>query len=730
MFKDKEFHTHGLFKLYIKSKKLHRYLIAIITILLVFIVIVDGALPKKYNLSLNDISNYDIIAPRDVVDQFKTEQNKATAVAAVSPVMVKDVKVSADILKNWVDFVLAVEKSRKNLVEKLKTIDATTVNSESSSSNSVEDKVKEAEQEEALNLDSTIKDLNISLTNDLLLYIISENRCKDIELDNFKNILETQIDNIIESDIREDNLSLKISAIDKNIQSLKLSDELKYIGISLIKGLIKPNWVVDYSATNKKKDDASKDPKNTVSIEKGSRILAIGEKVSPDKLALLEELNLLQTKSKFDFAFIGGVFVLTLMLSFFLILYMRHFSRRSLYSRRDLSIICIVIFLVVLIARGLYEISPQYSPFAVPVCIAAMLISILLELKLAILINMVLTIAVAIIVKGDISFIYMSIISGTFSAYFVSNSTQRNRLSLAGVIIGVVNMIIILCFGIINKNDWNTILKNNIIVFMNGLGSMVLTVGILPFMESIFNIVTPLKLIELANPNHPLIKRLLLEAPGTYHHSLMVGNLAEVATETIGGNPILARVGAYFHDVGKLKRPHFFTENQMGENPHDKITANLSTLIITSHINDGIELADKYKLPNIIKDIIQQHHGDTLVAYFFHKAKTVEKSEDAKIENFRYQGPKPKTKEAAVVLLADSVEAAVRSMTDKTEGKIEGLIRKIIKDKLDDGQLDQCNLTLKDLDTIASAFMKVLSGFFHAREKYPEIKPLIKNNPI
>ncbi|MGI6778672.1 MAG: HD family phosphohydrolase [Acetivibrionales bacterium] len=251
---------------------------------------------------------------------------------------------------------------------------------------------------------------------------------------------------------------------------------------------------------------------------------------------------------------------------------------------------------------------------------------------------------------------------------------------------------------------------------------MVLTIGLLPFFESTFNIITPLKLLELTNPNQPLIKRLLVEAPGTYHHSLMVGNLAEVATESIRGNALLARVGAFYHDVGKLERPNFFGENQMADNPHDKMTPSLSTLVITSHTSDGVQIAKRYKIPMMIRDIISQHHGTTLVAYFYHKAKKGEKGDAIDQNDFRYEGPKPSSKEAAVVMLADSVEAAVRSMADKTEGKIEGLVRKIIKDKLDDGQLDLCDLTLKDLDDIAKSFMKVFSGYFHQREQYPNVK--------
>ena len=226
----------------------------------------------------------------------------------------------------------------------------------------------------------------------------------------------------------------------------------------------------------------------------------------------------------------------------------------------------------------------------------------------------------------------------------------------------------------------------------------------------------------MSNPNQPLLKRLLLEAPGTYHHSIIVGNLSEAAAEAIKANPLIARVGAYYHDVGKLKRPYLFKENQMGgENPHDKLNPNLSTLIITNHVKHGMELGKKYKVPGIIKDIIKQHHGTTLVAFFYHKALNGENPELVQEKSFRYEGPKPQSKEAAIIMIADSVEAAVRSMVEPSKGKIEGLVRKIIQDKLKDGQLDECDLTLKELNTIANSFLNVLTGIFHERIEYPNL---------
>ncbi|HHY59606.1 MAG TPA: HDIG domain-containing protein, partial [Clostridia bacterium] len=248
--------------------------------------------------------------------------------------------------------------------------------------------------------------------------------------------------------------------------------------------------------------------------------------------------------------------------------------------------------------------------------------------------------------------------------------------------------------------------------------------GSLPFLETTFGITTSLRLLEMSNPNQPLLKRLLLEAPGTYHHSILVGNLAEAAADAVRADGLLARVGAYYHDIGKLKRPYFFIENQLtAENPHDKLSPTLSNLIIMAHVKDGLELAKEHQLPKVVTDIIAQHHGTSLISFFYNKA--VNQAQEGRHDpvsedDFRYEGPKPQTKEAAIVMLADSVEAAVRSIQKSNPGRMEATVRRVIKEKLEDGQLEECELTFKELDIIAQAFVRVLSGFFHSRIEYPE----------
>jgi putative nucleotidyltransferase with HDIG domain len=245
--------------------------------------------------------------------------------------------------------------------------------------------------------------------------------------------------------------------------------------------------------------------------------------------------------------------------------------------------------------------------------------------------------------------------------------------------------------------------------------------GVMPLLEDLFKITTDITLLELSDMNHPLLKQMVLKAPGTYHHSLMVGNLAEAAAETIGANSLLARVGAYYHDVGKIEKAEYFSENQTNaKSLHDKLTPSMSRLIITNHVKDGVEFAKKYRLKKDILDFIEQHHGTSLVHYFFQKAlERVEDETMLKEEGFRYQGPKPQTKEAAIVLLADSVEAASRTLGNPTPSRVEELAHRIVNNKFIDGQLDECELTLRDLNKIANVFVRVLIGVLHSRVEYP-----------
>lgn len=697
-------------KSYFKNKAFQRVLIGLVTIFAAFVIIENGAVPKKYRLSLGERSDYDISAPRDIENIYLTTQLAEEAAAAVPPVMTRLESVPIDIINLAGEFINTIENSRQTVNKNLQEKGITKKDGDYA-------QALELEQNSAVEeLQLNLQQYNVPLSGEQTDYLVK--KATDDELTQFDRITNILISNVMKDEITADNLNDKVDFVQNQYQKSELSQEFKNIGSLLARSFLKPNSVIDREMTNEKKTEVYNDAmKSKQKILEGSRILSYGDIVTKDKLEVLRELNLLET-GKFDYAFAGGILAIILFLAFLLVLYIHQFCNKFLNGRKELILLCVIILLDLLAA---FLLNP-FTPLIIPIFIAPMLISIMLDLRLGVVVNLLLTLAISLITKGDQGFLYTAIIGGTLSAFIVSGASQRSRVSASGLLIAVANAAVITIVNLLNKGSLPTIANEAALVAANGMMSTIFTIGTLPFFESTFNIITPLKLLELSNPNQPLIKRLLMEAPGTYHHSLMVGNLAEVATEAINGNSLLARVGAYYHDVGKLKRPNFFKENQLSDNPHDRMTPNLSTLVITSHTSDGAEIAEKYKVPLAVREIIIQHHGTTLAAYFYYKAKKADKADSVKQEDFRYQGPRPSSKEAAVVMLADSVEAAVRSMVDKTEGKMEGLIRKIIKDKLDDGQLDLCELTLKDLDTIAKAFMRVFGGYFHEREEYPEMK--------
>lgn len=697
-------------KSYFKNKTFQKILIAVITIMIAVLIIENGAVPKKFKLVVGERSPYDISAPRDIENLLLTEKMAEEAANNVTPVMTRLENVPIDIINSANEFTNEVKSARQSVERNLQELGV-------AKKDDNYEQLLEQEQLKAVEvLGLNIRDLGIPLSTEQIKYLVIS--VSDDELTLFEELTISLISTLMKQDVNKDNLSTKIDYVQSSYQNSALAQEFINIGSLMAKAMLKPNSIIDETMTSEKREEAYRAAIDKVQIiNEGSRIISFGDLVTEDKLEILNRLNLLET-GKPDLAFAGGILFITLLLSFILVLYLHHFCSKIIHGTKELVLLCVVILLTLVSA---WLLNPL-NPLIIPIFIAPMLISILLDLRLGIVTNILLALSITLITNGNMSLFFTAVISGTIAAFIVHGANQRSRLSASGLVIAILNAIVVTCIGLVNKDSVAMMANGAALIATNGMLSTIFTIGTLPFFESTFKIITPLKLLELANPNQPLIKKLLMEAPGTYHHSLMVGNLAEVATEAIEGNALLARVGAYYHDVGKLKRPNFFKENQLSDNPHDRMTPNLSTLVITSHTSDGAEIAEKYKVPLAVRNIISQHHGTTLAAFFYYKAKKTDKNDIVKQEDYRYPGPRPSTKEAAVVMLADSVEAAVRSMVEKTEGKMEGLIRKIIKDKLDDGQLDLCDLTLRDMDMIARAFMRVFGGYFHERQEYPEMK--------
>jgi len=379
-------------------------------------------------------------------------------------------------------------------------------------------------------------------------------------------------------------------------------------------------------------------------------------------------------------------------------------------------------------AKGVPYLTSRSLLLAFPLPCAAMLVCIFQGTQIAAAFSLVMSVLAALTAGGNVELFVFFFTGSLLAAYGVRHCTERGILIKSGAILALFNvplcLSLVMIFG--SLYSWESIVSS-VSGLTGGILAGVIATGIIPLIEMSFGFSTDIKLLELSSLDQPLLRQLMVQAPGTYHHSVITSNMVEATANAIQANPLLCKVSAYYHDIGKMKKPLYFIENQIGiENRHEKLAPSMSSLILISHVKDGVELAREYKLGKEIIDIIQQHHGRSLISYFYQKAKdrTVlkgGKSSDIKEEDFRYPGPKPQTKEAGLVMLADMVEAASRSLVDPTPSRIQGMVQKVINNVFSDGQLDECELTLKDLHEIAKSFNKTLSGIFHQRIEYPEI---------
>ncbi|MBU1124464.1 MAG: HDIG domain-containing protein [Candidatus Omnitrophica bacterium] len=389
----------------------------------------------------------------------------------------------------------------------------------------------------------------------------------------------------------------------------------------------------------------------------------------------------------------------------------------------------VFIFVLVLVVSYLI-ITHGGSRFYLPFLVAPMLVTLLFnQLEISLLIVLATSLTLASIAGNHLHLGIVFLTSGLLSSALLLNVRRRMTIIRAGFIVGFLQAALLFFLDRFWVLPSEVYWKSYGIAVANGFLSSIIVLGILPVFEYLFKTITNISLLELADFQHPLLMRMVQESPGTYHHSLVVGNLAESACNAVNANALLARIGAYYHDLGKLQKPHYFSENQtFTESKHDALAPSMSKLVIINHVKEGVELAKKYRLNPRIIDFIQQHHGTSLVYYFYRRAlENLEDDQEIKEEGFRYPGPKPNTRETAIVLLADSVEAATRALKDPIPQKIDEIVHKIINNKFIDGQLDDCNLTLKDLESISAVFIRILGGIYHSRVNYPEERKETKN---
>lgn len=499
---------------------------------------------------------------------------------------------------------------------------------------------------------------------------------------------------------------------------------------------ITANKFFDDEATKAAKVEARENTP-TVYIKQGDVLIQKGEKISEEMYSLLEKNGLL--KDEVNYWPQLGLILLSALMATGLILFMRQSQgvNRFKYNNSQFVMLLLILLITLLslhITSILQNEQRPYMGYLAPVATGAMLITLLIDLSLAYTCSILLSIMASIILNVhqgqifDFEFGLFALVISYASIFAIHKASQRSTLLKAGIMICLFGSLAVFSLIVIHNNGWaengDTLLAIGFAI-AGGLLTTILVIGLMPFFEVTFGILSALKLVELSNPNHPLLRKLLTETPGTYHHSVMVGNLSEAAAEAIGADGLLCRVGSYYHDIGKTKRPGYFIENQNNmENPHDFIDPKLSKSIIIAHARDGVDMQKEYKLPKPIRDIAEQHHGTTFLHYFYHKALAQVEEQglepDFTENDFRYPGPKAQSKEAAVVGIADSVEAAVRSLRKPTVEQVETMIEKIIKSRLDDHQFNECDLTMRELDLIAQTLKETVMGIFHSRIEYPD----------
>ncbi len=407
-----------------------------------------------------------------------------------------------------------------------------------------------------------------------------------------------------------------------------------------------------------------------------------------------------------------------------------HFRDRRLLENLGQFAILLGLMLVTLVVAGLLAIVPDWRAEIIPVMIFAITIAIAFEIGLAIFLSALVALAFSMVHGYGLAEFVILTVASTSSALMCSRIRSRTKLVNLGIVVALLVFPIVIGVNYLLGQPLTTALLTEALWFAGGAGiAGLMMTAMLPFLERLFDIQTDISLLELSDANHALLRELVQRAPGTYNHSINVASISEAAAEAIGANGLLCRVGSYFHDVGKLRKPEYFIENQSGGvNKHDDLVPSMSTLVIIAHVKDGAEIARKHRIPRRIIDLIEQHHGTTLVEYFFKRAEQqqAEKSDDhPEIDesDFRYPGPKPQSLEAAVLMLADTIESASRALREPTPSRIEGLVFDITKKKLEDGQFDQCPITIEQLKTIQHSFIKSLNAMYHARVKYPEKQP-------
>jgi putative nucleotidyltransferase with HDIG domain len=685
----------------------------LITCAVCFLLSAVSVTPVKYIINEGDIAPATIIAPKDTVDKVTTEELKIKAQKEVRSVYKVDKQSTDDSISNINKYFQSVEQIRA-YCEQLFLKSA--LDSSASTSSFDPGDIKWSKYLTDKVLGDMRSSLDISFTDDEIIVIaaIKKQTLANLRLD-ITQITETEFT----SGIKQDDLNEKILNLKSQITAnAAYTENMKKIAVSALSNII-PNMFVDNAATEAAKIKAAENVLPSV-YKKGQIIVQVGEVVNEAQVEVLRDLGIKQ-ENTLNYGLYSGVFIYVLLCFIFFAVYTVVYNKELFKSIKYVLLTGVIIIITAGIAIPLDRLEPRIITVYLGTFLACILISPRSAISITALLSF-LTGLISASTEGGISertliTILAGLAGGLTALFFLRKARHRTEYIYSGIAAGLVNTVVFGMVSLIKGNGLAALMEDGMWAMINGAASAVIAIGALPVLESVFRIATATKLLEILNPNQPLLKRLSLETPGTYHHSIITANLAEAAAEDMGLNTLLVKATAYYHDIGKLKKPEMYKENQQGrDNPHDTMDPVKSASVLRDHVIFGKYLSMKYKLPKDITDIIEQHHGTSIMQYFYNKAR--DRQPDINTGLFRYKGPRPQTKEALLLMMADCTEAAVRANGVTKKEQVRDIIDKLIRDRLEDGQFEECDITQKDLSCIADAFVRVYQGMFHERIQY------------
>ncbi len=771
----------------INAKKYHglngyfKWLLLGIITLTVTVSIYPSLIVKQHAYLLGDVVDADVKAPKDFLFEEKTatESNVQAAVEAVRTVYDHDTTLAEELTRQVNDaFEIMQETTQEGMSAAPDVSDPEASSGMLKPQTEADQLLSEAEKAEQVK--KTLwekkpefeKKLGITLNSGAFSILEKEDFSNGIAV-YITKILSEILDNGVVANkeifLREPEKGIVLRQIDEKTETIvtnlrqfygldqsmvmvrvigqpllkDLNYNLRNFIVDVVQNLIRPNITLNKSETEDRKKQAALEIKPIFyKIKAGEMLLREGEIVTELQLLKLKALES-QFKDKGVYAkSLGAAMVIVSLFIVMYILYQSHLKRLpGSYNRNLLFITCIFIFFMgIAKAAAIFSESLAMGAalpinettlfYGIPIGAGAMTICLFLGMEIAIPFAVLMAICTAVVYHIRFEILIYLLLNGAMAAYWIQNCRERKVFIKAGVKLGLLNILLVVAAEIYSGNlSGMRLVWGFVFAFAGGVGTGIVTSGLSPLIELAFRYTTDITLLELANLDRPILKQLMIEVPGTYHHSMVVGTMVEAAASEIGANSLLAKVCGYYHDIGKIKKPLYFVENQEdGINRHDKLAPSMSSLILIAHVKDGIEIARENKLGQAITDTIKQHHGTSLIRYFYDKAKKQKGEQNVKVEDFRYPGPRPQTREAGLVMLADALEAASRTLENPTPSRIQRLVQELINKIFSDGQLDNCELTLKDLHNIARSFNKILTGIHHHRIEYPETALLTGGN--